>query len=33
MMVPYIAELARRYVISREEATERFDEMFRWVDG
>jgi hypothetical protein len=33
MMVPYIAELARRYVISREEASERFDEMFQWVDG
>jgi hypothetical protein len=32
MMVPYIGELARRYVITREEASERFDEMFQWTE-
>jgi hypothetical protein len=32
LMVPYIAELARRYLLTREEASECFNDMFKWVE-
>jgi hypothetical protein len=32
LMPPYIAELTRRYVLTREEASQRFNEMFEWVE-
>jgi hypothetical protein len=32
LIPPYIAELSRRYVITSEEASERFNEMFEWVE-
>jgi len=32
LMVPYIAELARRYLLTREEASECFSDMFEWVE-
>jgi hypothetical protein len=32
LIPPYVAELTRRYVVSREEASERFHEMFEWVE-
>jgi hypothetical protein len=32
MMPPYIAELARRYILTRDDAREVFDDMFQWVE-
>jgi len=32
LIPPYVAELTRRYVVSREEASERFNEMFEWIE-
>jgi hypothetical protein len=33
MLPGYVAELVRRYVVMREEASIRFDEMFAWERG
>jgi hypothetical protein len=32
LMPSYMAELARRYVVTREEASARFKDMFEWVE-